>query len=755
MEETDSMPALEGVTSDEDVPNTENMHSDQVDAAQAVEEIQGVVPEETAPVITPVVQSEISLQERMLALQKSQNDLQALVLCKIQVLGDEQRIKMDALTQRLYEVEDKLMRQHDSGWRDVIKVLNSNMDYHRSQVLDSLKWRLQKHHAEILQDINSVFTPFGLTLDSLQKEAAHTTQQLELLGTDMAAVKQQSLHLASLVSPASLSTESTSLLPPVPASPRSKLQFPLQAGSGNKDMTTPSHAGLPIQHSSTFSVQADESVRRTASKMPIKMEFPSFGKKEDSTDPLLYLERCRDFLTLRPLTDEELMATMGNVLHGTARDWWDVARHTVTKWSEFETQFVTAFLAEDYQEELENRVRDRVQGEKESLRDFVYSYHALCRKWKADIGEPEVLKLILKNINPQMASQLRGRVNTVATLVRLGQQLEKDKEGQQQYEQRQKTATKAAAKSELARQDATPPKEPTVFCWRCKEVGHPPANCQKFPNTKNSRPGKPTVEAQHPGPAKGSQAGLVTHADLEGGNRCFPTWDSLPSNPSPSKSFGQLIVPLTIRTWTGTAILDTGASFTLMSEQLWKELRASPILNPWTKGPLFLADGAAKQPLGWVDLPFSVAGHTSILPCVVLSVQSLAFPVVLGLDFMVCSGIQINVMDNQYWFTSHPQEKYNFVAAPVQAQPSSAFFAFYSVVPPPWFAPCGQAEAVLEDVLKHAQLTPAEKEHLQLVPLNNTDVCTSKLGRTTVLQHKIHFDALRAYQTETLSSLST
>ncbi len=38
----------------------------------------------------------------------------------------------------------------------------------------------------------------------------------------------------------------------------------------------------------------------------------------------------------------------------------------------------------------------------------------------------EVIKLILKNINPQMASQLRSNgVTTVDGLVRLGQQLRK------------------------------------------------------------------------------------------------------------------------------------------------------------------------------------------------------------------------------------------------------------------------------------------------------------------------------------------
>lgn len=65
---------------------------------------------------------------------------------------------------------------------------------------------------------------------------------------------------------------------------------------------------------------------RFMGKSPIK---PTFGGRNDSPDPLQYLERCDGFLTLNPLTDEELIATLRNVLHGTARDWWDVGRHKI------------------------------------------------------------------------------------------------------------------------------------------------------------------------------------------------------------------------------------------------------------------------------------------------------------------------------------------------------------------------------------------------------------------------------------------
>lgn len=168
----------------------------------------------------------------------------------------------------------------------------------------------------------------------------------------------------------------------------------------------------------------------------LKLTFPTFGRPSDDSDPLLYLAKCQDFLALHPLTDSEILATFRTVLHGTARDWWEVARTTVTAWHEFESSFLTAFLSEDYEDELAERVRIRTQGERESIRDFAFTYRALCKRWKPTLTESELVKMTLKNIKPYLASQLRGRVTTVEDLVRLGQQLENYHLQQLQYNYR-------------------------------------------------------------------------------------------------------------------------------------------------------------------------------------------------------------------------------------------------------------------------------------------------------------------------------
>lgn len=55
-----------------------------------------------------------------------------LIVSKIQVFSDEQNTKMDA--QRLYEVEEKLVR-HENGWKEVVPVLQANLDYPRNHLI--------------------------------------------------------------------------------------------------------------------------------------------------------------------------------------------------------------------------------------------------------------------------------------------------------------------------------------------------------------------------------------------------------------------------------------------------------------------------------------------------------------------------------------------------------------------------------------------------------------------------------------------
>lgn len=289
-------------------------------------------------------------------------------------------------------------------------------------------------------------------------------------------------------------------------------------------------------------------------------------------------------------------------------------------------------------------------------------YHSLCRRWKPQIEEEDIIKLIFKHINPSLASQLRSsRVTTVDELVRLGQQLERDRDNQHQYDQKRRVA--ATSRPADSR---SPPNEPTVrqrtpnfnqnrppqpSCWRCKG-SHLPAACPHGGSNRTSSPQGPSPPAARPSAVQNSPATL---GSLTTSRPLREATASPPGRPLPI----QLRVPITLGHWHGAAILDTGSSYTLVNEKVWSELNET--IQPWERGPLYLADGQERQPLGWSEVIISVQSQAIKLPCVILPAQSLAFPAVLGLDFIALSGLQLDVSEQRYWFKFNPKNHYQFL----------------------------------------------------------------------------------------------
>ncbi|RXN08546.1 activity-regulated cytoskeleton-associated -like protein [Labeo rohita] len=486
----------------------------------------------------------------------------------------------------------------------------------------------------------------------------------------------------------------------------------------------------------------------------LKLTFPTFGRPSDDADPLLYLTRCQDFFALHPLTDADILATFRSVLYGTARDWWEVARSSIKTWDEFESAFLSAFLSEDYEDELAERVRTRTQGDRECVKDFAFTYRALCKRWKPSLTDSELVKMILKNIKPYLASQLRRRVNTVDELVKLGQQLEKDYEQQQQYEGRVgfKQPTSMPQRPVSSR-PAEKEKPPLVQCWRCKGH-HSPGHCPRFVSAQSFQPTSqvhPSNSKRATFPVSKTVGGPTSHSVSASFTKKTST--ACKKTPLPADVPQQLIVPLSIGTWKGKAIVDTGASYTLLHENLCKELSA-PNLCPWTRGPLYLANGEAEIPLGWVNTSITLHKKVFTIPAVVLPAKALAYADLI-LDFIFFSGLQINVADQKYSFKSNPNEDYPFqpgnASVPIihtrhqkdKMENKSASLSLLSSVPPPklviFQSPSNLDEQTLIDTVVNAAHLPLEdKQQLQQILESNPQVCTLRTGRTDLLQHHIY-----------------
>ncbi len=228
-----------------------------------------------------------------------------------------------------------------------------------STFISEVRFMVEQVQLELQKDIQVTQENSRKDCEQLSKEISHCTTQLYALGNDFKDLQlEMSNYFKSLK--------------------KAVVDQPLPAHHTGPSSSPPSEAASIQQiQQPTPAVKSDH----------LKLTFPMFGRPSDGADPLLYLTRCQDFLALHPLADADILATFRTVLYGTARNWWEVARSSVTTWNDFETAFLSAFLSEDYEDELAERVRTRTQGEKESIRDFAFTYRALCRRWKPTLTE--------------------------------------------------------------------------------------------------------------------------------------------------------------------------------------------------------------------------------------------------------------------------------------------------------------------------------------------------------------------------------
>lgn len=104
-----------------------------------------------------------------------------------------------------------------------------------------------------------------------------------------------------------------------------------------------------------------------------------------------------------------------------------------------------------------------------------------------------------------------------------------------------------------------------------------------------------------------------------------------------------LALPITIKNYRCQAVLDTGSTYSLLQESYWKKLKSS--METWLSSrgqTLSLANGHVQTALGKVIWNCTLHGHQYPFSAYVMKDQDLTLPVILGLEFLMDLGIQID-----------------------------------------------------------------------------------------------------------------
>ncbi|KAI4877208.1 hypothetical protein NFI96_028664, partial [Prochilodus magdalenae] len=116
--------------------------------------------------------------------------------------------------------------------------------------------------------------------------------------------------------------------------------------------------------------------------------------------------------------------------------------------------------------------------------------------------------------------------------------------------------------------------------------------------------------------------------------------------PAQTKS---LILPLEMREWSVAAVVDTGSSYSLIREAWWDTVRREGEHWKSSEGQAFLlANGLHQEAKGKVELECYLHGQNYHHSFYVMSNQDLAFPAILGLDFLRSVGMVLDFQHNSY-----------------------------------------------------------------------------------------------------------
>lgn len=277
---------------------------------------------------------------------------------------------VDVSVQNYLQQYDRHLIAIEGLMPDLIKLVTTQSSFNQS---------LKKLEEELVNFVEEKSTRLEKTLENQLQEMGRTM---------MDCMERRDNHLKSSLCPipGATSTPTTTLIPDAQL--------------------------IPMQHQLPY-------------RMAIKIEFPKFGSI-GAEDPIAYLEKCAEYLAVRPMSDAEILATLPSVLTHTAKDWWVAEKAQVKTWGQFKTAFLRSFLPDDHEVEAERRIRERKQGIDEDLRTFAFQYRALCLRLKPTMSEKEMLQAALRNCNPQIASVLRGTVATFDDLVCTGALVERD-----------------------------------------------------------------------------------------------------------------------------------------------------------------------------------------------------------------------------------------------------------------------------------------------------------------------------------------
>lgn len=227
-----------------------------------------------------------------------------------------------------------------------------------------------------------------------------------------------------------------------------------------------------------------------------------------------FLERVEELRRARGLSHQELFDSAVDLFSGPALIWYRSAVRRVSSWDQLCRELKLVFQSPDYDDMLQQEIRNRVQGPEEAIDLFLAAVEGLYGRLSVKLPENERLQQILKNLNPYLQEKLcMFEIKSLENLRELGRKAELGRlrsTSQHQPHRHHRVLEPDLAWGQSARRKnsqlasmrlrisgtsgASRSSDSSRKCWNCSEVGHRFSQCPKERGTFCYGCGSPNVK---------------------------------------------------------------------------------------------------------------------------------------------------------------------------------------------------------------------------------------------------------------------
>ncbi|XP_067301623.1 uncharacterized protein [Pseudorasbora parva] len=193
-------------------------------------------------------------------------------------------------------------------------------------------------------------------------------------------------------------------------------------------------------------------------------------------------------------------------------------------------------------------------------------------------------------------------------------------------------------------------------------------------------------------------------------------------------------IPIVLQDRYFKAMVDTGSTLSLIQKSLWKQLCKEEQFQS-SKGQSFLlANGQRQTAIGKVEWSCEIQGQHMKIVLFILNDADLTVPIILGMDFLLASGIRLDFQKAQYSLPIKEEtvegKTYSFLTNECHSTVN-----FYLALPTPTMS--DETLHAIHQLTQQADTGEQFKGRLKDLMLEWPSVCTHEIGQSSLVKHRI------------------